>query len=74
MFDIILKVDKIFKGNVMYLFLAVLGLHCCTRFSLVVASEAYCLAAGCRLLTVVASLVWSTGCKSSGLQCLWLPL
>ena len=46
-----------------YLFLAVLGLHCCKGFSLVVASEGYSLAVVCRLLIAVASLVWSTGSR-----------
>ena len=36
-----------------YLFLAVLGLHCCSGFSLVVASRGYSLAAGCEFLIVV---------------------
>ena len=49
----------------MYLFLAVLGLRCCTGFSLVVGSEGYSLAVVLRILVVVASLVaehrlWST--------------
>ena len=39
------------------LFLAVLGLHCCTGFSLVVVSRGYSLVAMHRLLIVVASLV-----------------
>ena len=40
----------------MCLFLAVLGLGCCTRASLV-ASRGYCLVAMCGLLVVVVSLV-----------------
>ena len=39
------------------LFLALLGLCCCTDFSLVVASRRYSPAAGCRLLIAVASSV-----------------
>ena len=41
----------------MYLFLSVLGLHCCTGFSLVEASGGYSLVVVCRLLIVVASPV-----------------
>ena len=41
----------------MYLFVAVLGLHCCTGFSLVVESEGYSLVVACRLLIAVAPLV-----------------
>ena len=47
------------------LIFAVLGLRCCTGFSLVVASRGYSLAAVCELLTVVASLLLS---KLSGRQ------
>ena len=42
-----------------------LGLRCCTGFSLVVASRGYSLVAVCRFLTVVASLdmeQWALGC------------
>ena len=39
-----------------YLFLAVLGLHCCSGFSLVVTSRGYSLVAVHGLLIVVASL------------------
>ena len=46
-----------FLYNFIYLFLAVLGLHCCSGFSLVVASRAYSLVAVHGLLTAVASLV-----------------
>ena len=45
----------------MYLFWAVLGLHCCTGFSLVAASMGYSLAEVLRLLIVVASLVAKHG-------------
>ena len=34
-----------------------LGLHCCSGFSLVAVSRSYSLAAVCRLLIAVASLV-----------------
>ena len=40
-----------------YLVLAVLGLHCCLGFSLVAVSRSYSLVVLCRLLIVVASLV-----------------
>ena len=40
-----------------YLLWAVLGLPCCTGFSLVVVSRAYSLAEICRLLTAVVSLI-----------------
>ena len=40
-----------------FFFFAVLGLCCCTGFSLVAVSGGYSLAAVCRLLIVVASLV-----------------
>ena len=51
-----------------YLFWAVLGLHCCVDFSLVVesGSRSYCPVAVQGLLTAVASLV------EHGLQKLWL--
>ena len=42
--------------NFMYLFMTVIGLRCCTDFSLVAASGVYSLASVHRLLTVVASL------------------
>ena len=41
----------------MYLFLAVLDLHCCTGFSVVAESGGYSLVAVLRFLIVVASLV-----------------
>ena len=40
-----------------YLFLTVLGLHCCSDFSLVAQSRGYSLVVVCGLLIVVASLV-----------------
>ena len=44
-----------------YLFLAMLGLHCCSGFSLVVASGGYPLVAVLRLLIAVAFLVAEHG-------------
>ena len=43
-----------------YLFLAVPALHCGESFSLVAASGGSSLVVVCRLLIVVASLLWST--------------
>ena len=43
------------KDTFIYLFLAALGLQCCTCFSLVVASGGYSVVAVCRLLIAVAS-------------------
>ena len=40
-----------------YLFMAVLGLHCCTQLSLVAVNEGYSLVAVCGLLIAVASSV-----------------
>ena len=45
------------KKNWIYLSLAVLGLHCCIGFSLVMASRGYSLVAVCRLLITMTSLV-----------------
>ena len=45
-----------------------LGLSCCLGFSLVVASGGYFLAAVCRLLTGVASLVAGLGLRARRLQ------
>lgn len=39
--------------GLIYLFLAALGLCCCSGISLIAASRGYCLAAVCGLLTVV---------------------
>ena len=51
-----------FKNNfIFYLFLAVLGLHCCAGFSLVAASRGYSLVTAHKLLIVVASLVVEHG-------------
>ena len=49
-----------------YLFLAVLGLRCCTGFSLLVASKSSCLVEPRELLIAVAPLVVSTGSRHSG--------
>ena len=48
-----------------------LDLHCCAGFSLGVESGGYCPLGVCRLLIVVASLLWSTGSVGCGLQYLW---
>ena len=47
--------------NLIYLLLAVLGLRCCSGFSLVAVSRSYSLVAMCQLLIVVASLVVEHG-------------
>ena len=44
-----------------YLFLTVLGLHCCMDFSLVVMNRGYSLVAVCGLLTALAPLVVGRG-------------
>ena len=49
-----------------YLFLAVLGLHCCVGFSLVVVSGSYSLVTTHRRLVMVASLV--AGSRFAGLS------
>ena len=54
-----------FLYNCIYLFLAVLGLHCCSGFSPVVASRGYSLVAVLRLLILVASLVAEHGLYST---------
>ena len=46
-----------FVYSFIYLFLTLLGLHCCTGFPLVVASGGSSLAVVCGLLIAVASLV-----------------
>ena len=46
----------VFLNLFIYLFLAVLGLHCCADFSLVAVSRGYSLVEVCGLLTVAASL------------------
>ena len=50
------------------IYLAVLGLHCCSGFSLVVASRGYSLVAVLGLLIVVASLITEHGCRVCRLQ------
>ena len=68
-----------------YLFLAVLGLHCWSGFSLVAASGGYSLVVACRLLIAVVSPVaehrlqgmvaWASGVAASGLSsCAFLAL
>ena len=62
----------------LHLFLTLLGLCCCVGFSLGAASRGHTLDAACRLLFVVASLVWEHGLwdtwasvvVASGLSCL----
>lgn len=56
-----------FKNNLICLFVAVLGLHCCTGFSLV-AVDGGALVEGHGLLTAVVSLLWSVGSKACGFQ------
>jgi len=50
----------------MYLFVAVLGLHCCRGFSLIVVSRGYSLVVVNGLLVEAASLVRSTGSRFTG--------
>ena len=52
-----------FKILFICLFLAVLGLHRCMGFSLVVASGGYSLVAVCGLLLRWLLLLWSTGSR-----------
>ena len=49
------------KKNLFYLFVAVLGLHCCVAFPLVVASGGYSLAEVHKLHIAVASPVSEPG-------------
>ena len=51
------KISLIFLYNFMYLFVTVLGLCCCTGFSLLAVSGGCYLVAVCRLLIAMASLV-----------------
>ena len=51
------KIFKCFKISFIYLFLAVLGLHCFSGFSQVAESRGYSSAAVHKLLIAVASLV-----------------
>ena len=50
----------------MYLFLAVLGLHCCTGFALVAERGGYSLAVVCRPLVAVALWLQSMGSRHVG--------
>ena len=64
------QISFFLKSN-SYLFLALLGLHCCTDFPLAAASWGHCPVAACGLLTAEASLLWSmgsSGCGSPGLE------
>ena len=52
------KKDRVAKEDLIdSIYLAVLGLHCCTGFSLVAGSRSYSLVVVCRFLIAVASLV-----------------
>ena len=51
-----LILEREFIFNFIYLFLAVLGLHCCSGFSLVAASKGYSLVTMLEFLIVVAPL------------------
>ena len=53
----LLNILNFFFNNFIYLFWSVLDLHCCTGFTLVVASRCYSLLAVCMLLIEMASLV-----------------
>ena len=53
----LLNILNFFFNNFIYLFWSVLGLHCCTGFSLVVASRCYSLATVRMLLIEMASLL-----------------
>ena len=53
----LLNILNFFFNNFIYLFWSVLGLHCCTGFTLVVASRCYSLLAVRMLLIEMASLV-----------------
>ena len=57
MFSILLVCIHFFKNFIYFLFSVVLGLCCCTGFSLVAVSRGYSLAVVLRLLIAVASLV-----------------
>ena len=53
--------SSLFKKKIMYLFLVVLGLHCCVGSSLVAGSRGQLFIEVHRLLIAVASLLQSTG-------------
>ena len=57
-----------FLNNFMYLFLAVLGLHCCVAFSLVVASGDYSQVQCTDFSSQWLFLLWSTGSRMLRLQ------
>ena len=59
---------NLFLNKFIYLFLVVLGLHCCVGSSLVAGSRGQLFVAVHRLLTAVASLLQSTGSRSRGLN------
>ena len=56
--------DRIHFLKLFYLFLAVLGLHCCAGSSLVATNEGYSLAVGEGLLTAVAFLIVEDGFRA----------
>ena len=53
----VFKILVVLKNNLIYLFLAVLGFHCCVGFSLVAMSKGYFLVVVCGLLIAAASRV-----------------
>ena len=57
---------------IIYLFLAMLGLPCCSGFSLVAEDRGYSLVLLGRLLIVWLLLSWSTGFRAPRLQSSWL--
>ena len=54
-----------------YLFLAALGLHCCTQAFSSCGEQGLLFVVVCRLLIAVASLVAEHGLQARGLQYLW---
>ena len=56
------------KNDLIYIFVAVLGLHCCTGFSLVAARGGYYLVVTSRLLIAAASLVVEHRLSSWGIE------
>ena len=56
-FTYLIHFELIFLNNCIYLFLAVLGLRCCSGFSVNCGERGYFLVAGHRLLIAVASFV-----------------
>ena len=57
------------ENNFIYIFLTVLGLHCCTVFSLVAESGGHSPVVVCSLLTAVASLVVEHGPYAGFISC-----